>query len=345
MPPLRLAVVGCGKVSERFHLPVVAQVPRFVLHALVDRDRTRATRLAALHGVPHVVDSVADLPGLVDAAIVATPHHLHAEMACALLRQGVHVLVEKPMALDVAACDAMIEAAAVGGSVLAVGLVRRYYPAASFVKDVLEDGVIGRVREVDAREGAVFGWQVVTDATFRREQGGGVLADIGSHVLDLLAWWLGDPVDVTYADDNLGGVEAECEIDLGWAGDLRGRVELSRTRLLRNTIRIVGERGRIEIGHGFDPEVRLEVGGRGRNLGGHVAERGRARPVKLEELFVAQLVDLARAIDDVAPPFVDGTQGRRSIALVEACRRVRRPLELPWLRPDAAPTDTAAVVS
>jgi predicted dehydrogenase len=237
----------------------------------------------------------------------------------------------------------MIEAAATGGSVLAVGLVRRYYPAASFVKDLLDDGVLGPVVRVDAREGAVFGWQVVSDATFRRDQGGGVLTDIGSHVLDLLGWWLGDPVEVAYADDAMGGVEAECTIDLTLAGGVREHVELSRTRLLRNTIRIEGERGRIEIGPGFDPEVRLDLGGRGRSLGGRVAERGRPRPARLEELFAAQLADFARAIDDVAKPLVDGVEGRRSIALVEACRRVRRPLDLPWLRPDAAPRAAAAV--
>ena len=345
MEPLRLAVVGCGKVSERFHLPVAALSPRFELRALVDRDHERATRFAAQYAAPHVVDSVGDLPGLVDAAIVATPHHLHVDMACTLLRQGVHVLVEKPMALDTAGCDAMIEAAATGGSVLAVGLVRRFYDASTFVKDVLDDGVLGRVTGFDAREGAVFGWQVVTDATFRRDQGGGVLADVGSHVLDLLGWWLGDPVDVAYADDAMGGVEAECEIDLTMRDGVRGIVELSRTHLLRNTIRIVGMRGSLEVGPGFDPEVRLELGRRGRLLGGRAAFGGKPRAARLEDVFAAQLADLARAIDEVAMPFVGGAEGRRSTALVEACRRVRLPLEFPWLHRPASTPDAEAVAS
>ncbi len=333
MDPIRLAVVGCGKVSERFHLPVATAHPRFEVVAVVDRDASRARSMAERFAVRHAVTSIDELAGLADAAIVATPHHLHAPMTSTLLGQSVHVLVEKPMALDVAGCDAMIAAAAASGRVLAVGLVRRFYQASRFVKEVLDDGDLGTVTAVDAREGAVFGWQVVSDATFRRDQGGGVLSDIGAHVLDLLAWWLGDPGDLTYADDAMGGVEAECEIGMTFPNGATGRVDLSRTRLLRNTIHIQGERGSIELGPSFDPEVRLELGRRGRRLSGTVAYGDAPRAARLEDVFVAQLDDFARAIDEGTEPLVPGREGRRSIALLDACRRARRPLELPWLHP------------
>lgn len=339
MDPIRLAVVGCGKVSERFHLPVAKASPRYEVVAVVDRDAARARAMAERFAVPHALTDIDDLPGLADAAIVATPHHLHAPMASTLLARSVHVLVEKPMALDTAGCDAMIAAASASGRVLAVGLVRRFYQASRFVKDVLDDGGLGTVTAVDAREGAIFGWQVVSDATFRRDQGGGVLSDIGAHLLDLLAWWLGDPGHLTYADDAMGGVEAECTIGMTFANGAPGRVELSRTRLLRNTIRIEGERGSLELGPSFDPEVRLELGRRGRRLSGTVAYRDAPRAERLEDVFLAQLDDFARAIHEGTEPLVPGREGRRSIALLDACRGVRRPLELPWLQPTRRPHD------
>ena len=330
---LRLALIGCGKVTERFHLPVALAQPQVTVAALVDPDEARAAELAALTEGAVALRDPGGLAGRVDAAIVAAPHHLHADIACSLFEQGIHVLVEKPMALDVASCDRMVDVAERHGAVLAVGLVRRWYDASRWVKDCLTAGDLGPIVSVDAREGAVFNWQVVSDATFRRSMGGGVLADIGVHVLDLLVWWLGDPERVAYRDDAMGGVEAECEIDLVFPGGVTGTVELSRTRTLRNSVVIRGERGTLTIGPGFDPELRLAHAGRERVLSAHAHGSRAERVTSLEALFDAQLLDFVEAVRDGRPPFVTGTEGRRSIALLETCRSVREPLELPWLRP------------
>ncbi len=340
---LRLALIGCGKVTERFHVPAALACSAVRLEALVDPELRRAEALAAMTDGAAALPGVEGLAGRIDAAVVAAPHHLHAELTCALLDQGIHVLVEKPMALDVASCDRMIAAAERHGATLAVGLVRRWYDASRWVKAAIEAGDLGPVLAVDAREGVVFSWQVVSDATFRRAMGGGVLADIGVHVLDLLAWWLGEPGVVAYRDDAMGGVEAECEIELAFPGGARGVVELSRTRTLRNSVVIRGENATLRVGAGVDPELVLEHAGRERVLSAHARARG-AEPVqRLELLFEAQLRDLAAAVEGAtAAPFVTGTEGRRSIALLEACRAVRTPLELPWLRPTPPARDQEA---
>ena len=330
---MRLALIGCGKVTERFHLPVALARPEVHVAAMVDPDEARAAELAAQAEGAVALRDPSGLAGQVDAAIVAAPHHLHADIACSLFEQGIHVLVEKPMALDVASCDRMNEVAERHGATLAVGLVRRWYDASRWVKDCLAAGDLGPIVSVDVREGAIFNWQVVSDATFRRSMGGGVLADIGVHVLDLLVWWLGDPERVAYRDDAMGGVEAECEIDLVFPGGVTGMVELSRTRTLRNSVVIRGERATLTIGPGFDPELRIAHAGREHVLSAH-AHAPHATPVtSLEALFDAQLLDFVEAVRDGRPPFVTGTEGRRSIALLETCRSVREPLELPWLRP------------
>src|SRR6266536_3703994 len=108
--------------------------------------------------------------------------------------------------------------------------------------------------------GFVYNWPVASGFFFSKEQaGGGVLVDTGSHMLDLLLWWLGDVIDVVeYRDDSLGGVEAECWLSLVLqtpTGPVQGNIILSRLRKLRNTARIVGERFTIECD--FSDKVRI----------------------------------------------------------------------------------------
>ena len=87
--------------------------------------------------------------------MVALPNHLHAPVTVELLRAGVHVLVEKPMGLSTAECDAMIEAAAAGGARLTVGLQFRFFDATGLVRDLLAGGLLGRLESFELRLGVV----------------------------------------------------------------------------------------------------------------------------------------------------------------------------------------------
>ena len=187
MRKLRLAAVGGGAVAEAVHLPALTLSGQAEAAILIDKSLPRAAALAAQFGVPAVAADYREVIGRADAAVVGLPHHLHAEVACDLLRHGLHVLVEKPMALRARDCDAMLEAAAGSGCVLTVGLLRRFSESLRFVKQALDGGLIGKVLSFDLREGGVYGWPVASDAMFRPEAGG-VLADAGAHALDLVLW-------------------------------------------------------------------------------------------------------------------------------------------------------------
>ena len=166
----RLAVVGCGAAAE-IHLTVLSRLPVEVA-CLVDRDPARSAALAAKYGVDRTLEDYRDLAGAVDGAVLSLPHHLHAPAAVDLLSAGLHVLVEKPMAMTAEECDRMIAAAAEARRVLAVGMARRFYDAGSFVKSVIDRGSLGRIRSVDVREGYVYDWPVASEFMFRRELGG-----------------------------------------------------------------------------------------------------------------------------------------------------------------------------
>jgi predicted dehydrogenase len=333
MEPLRIAVVGCGAVAQLHHLPALAASRQAAAAALVDRDLERAQELARRWGVPRVAADVAEVVEHVDAAIVALPNHLHAPVAVDLLRRRIPVLVEKPMAPTVAECDAMIAAAAEAGVPLAVGLEFRFFDSTTTVRELLAAEIVGPLSGYELRQGVIPRWPFATDFVLRKETaGGGVLADFGVHVLDLLLCWLGDWRDVDCADDARGGLESDAELALTFASGLAGTVEVSRTRNLPNTCRFTGERGVLEVGiWDPDPEITLRLADRDVQLAGHA--RGGGRVLTFHDAFVRQLDDFAAAVREGRELRVPGSEGRRAIALVEACYARRRSLALPWESP------------
>ena len=208
MRPIRVGVVGAGAAAEGIHLPALARTRGVETVAIVDPSDERVEYVKKKFAVPASYRNHHELIPHVDAAIVGIPHQYHAPVTIDLLNAGIHVLVEKPMALSTVECDAMIGAAERSGARLAVGLLRRFAPTLRYTKDVLDSGMLGTIRSFDVREGMVFRWPVKSAAMFS-PQCGGVLADIGIHVLDLLLWWFGDIASVEYRDDAAGGVEAD----------------------------------------------------------------------------------------------------------------------------------------
>jgi len=326
--PIKIAIVGSGAVATA-HLPIVDESPDFEAAVLVDKVLSRAEELCDQFGVPASVDNHMAIVGKVDAAIIALPHHLHAPVAVDLLEAGVHVLVEKPMALHLSDCDRMIEAAKRSGAVLAVGQLRRFFNSSAFIKQFLDGGGLGAITGFDMQEGSVYDWPVKSDFMFRRESGGGVLLDQGVHSLDILLWWLGDWADVVYYDDSAGGVEANCELHLKMASGAEGVVALSRTRKMRSTVFISGEKGSLEVDSQFDSVVRLRLAGQEVALEGKVLENGSGEEVW--DIFSRQLADFGYAIRTGRRPLVSGSEGRRVVGLLEKCHQERRPLALPWL--------------
>jgi predicted dehydrogenase len=330
MERLRFAVIGCGAAAELNRLPALASSDRVAVTCLVDPVISRAQALASRFGVPEVAEDYRAIANRIDAAVLTLPNHLHARTAVDLLDAGVHVLVEKPMALTVAECEQMAQTAERTGAVLAVGLEFRFFPPARFVKEAIAGAMLGNITGFDVRQGLVLAWPLQSDYLLRRETaGGGVLIDFGVHIVDLLLWWLGDVVAVDYQDDSLGGVEAECEMRLTFASGATGQVSFSRIRKLRNTAVLRGERATLEV-ELWNPDGAVWLTpGAGPPLAGRVP--GVDGQETWAGVFRRQLDDFVDAILEPRPPLVSGREGIRSIALVETCYRSRQPLEQPWM--------------
>jgi len=333
MNKVKLAVVGCGAQAELSHLPAIALSDKVELVALVDKNLSQARRLAESYDVSMAIDDYNDIVGRAEAAVLVLPNNLHAPIAVDLLRQGIHVLVEKPMAVSTVACEQMIATADAAGVQLAVGLDFRFVTATRFVRQAMKGGLLGQVIRFDLRMGDILpaSYVIRSDYIVRKDAaGGGVLIDLGVHALDLILWWFGDYDDVAYHDDSMGGVEANALLDLSMKSGAQGTVELSRFRRLRNSCVIEGERGSLEVGV-WTGDGLLDLKLRDHELvmkGQDVADKS------WRQIFCLQIDDFADAIRANREPFVPGRQGKRSVELVEACYAARQPLTQPWMFPE-----------
>ena len=344
-----LAVIGCGAAATYVHLPALGHL-EWRPQVLIDPCTGRAERLAERWKVSRVVEDVSDLAAdEIEAAVIAAPPSLHARIGLPLLEAGVHLLVEKPFAINARDARAMVETAARTGACLAVGHICRFMFLYRWIKAVLDAGKLGTIERVEVREGVNHhslrqgagikgaGWNSPSywDAAM---SGGGVLMDAGPHVLDALLWWLGPVDDVTYRDDSLGGVEADARLDLTFACGATGAVELSRIRTLPNTIVIVGSRGRIEAaGHRSESPLRnallrVEPPALHRfKLDGCYGPAIWNREVWDPNLpGKRELGDWLQAIRSRRPAFASGASAVPVVELIERCYMNREPLTTPW---------------
>jgi predicted dehydrogenase/nucleoside-diphosphate-sugar epimerase len=346
-PPrrLRIAVVGCGAIAQQFHLPVLAGHDQVELTALVDRDADRARQLAQTYGVPHTLAEASELtPELTDGAIVATPPFHHAPCAIDLLRRGMHVLVEKPMATCYQDALAMAEAADAAGRVLSVGVFRRLYPSVRALAAAVRGEILGRPLRFDFEGGGIYSWPAATLGNMKKEwAGGGVLMDMGPHYLDLLlAVFDGSGRVVRYRDNSLGGIETDCVAELELVhggGPVPGRVECSRTRQLRGTLRIECERGMLELpfSERFRVQMKTHAGqfvdpatGQTRELD-HWLDWSGEPETDWFESFRAAIDDWLGAVRGGAPPRLSGRSVLESMRLIDECYARREPLAEPWI--------------
>jgi predicted dehydrogenase len=127
MARTRLAVIGAGQFGKN-HCRAIHECVRAELAAVVDIDPARAAKSATTYSAEPLAD-YHDLAGRVDAAVVAAPTSVHAEIGCWLLEAGIDVLVEKPIAADLAGAERLIGSAEKAGRILQVGHLERFNPA------------------------------------------------------------------------------------------------------------------------------------------------------------------------------------------------------------------------
>ena len=181
-------------------VPALHAHPGAELVAICGRDPGRTRSFADANDIPQVFTDVDEMyaSGEIDAVVISTVNKTHHRMTMAALDHGIHVLCEKPLAMNPAEADEMAAHATETGLVCMVPFTYRYMPTSQYVKRLVDDGYVGtpyllnlRYYTGFARDGE-YAWRFDLD-----EAGSGVLGDIGSHWIDMARWLLGDIVAVT----------------------------------------------------------------------------------------------------------------------------------------------------
>jgi predicted dehydrogenase len=252
MKKLRVGVIGIKGIGKQ-HVRLTKLNEQSELTAVVDVDNEAVSRAAAEYGVRAFTDYRDMLNGgLVDAVIVAVPHHLHAEIGLVCLEAGVHVLMEKPLANRVSEADALIAAARKRNLKLGVAHQYREHRLSKEMKRVIDSGEIGRILRV------LWTWGLFRSAAYYRRDpwrnswtGGGVLMYHAVHDLDLICWMIGKPVQVSaivanqlHEPDIDDVASASVLFENGAVGSLQATINQPQAYSVRQ---IAGDRGMVFV--------------------------------------------------------------------------------------------------
>jgi predicted dehydrogenase len=192
---IKLAFTGAGYIAN-IHARAALNQPDVELVAVVEKFSTKSKAFAAKFGVRCCYKSVDELleEQDVDALVIGTPNFLHAPQAMAALQRGVHVLVEKPMAMNAIQAEQMLSASRISGAALMVAHCWRFDQDVLWLKQQLPR--IGPVVRTKGY-GVHTNWGPAGWFTQKKLAGGGALADMGIHALDTARFLLGDPQPVS----------------------------------------------------------------------------------------------------------------------------------------------------
>jgi len=326
---LNFALIGCGRVSEN-HLAALTSpdVPARLV-AVADLDRARAEQKGAKYSVPAYMDFQEMLvkhPDI-EVADITTPTGYHAEHVQAVARFAKHVVVEKPMALTVADCDAMLAACQRNSRRLFVVKQNRFNPAVQAARRAFEAGRFGKLVLVTVR----VRWrrdQTYYDADHwhgRWALDGGVMSQQASHHIDLLQWFLG-PVESVQcqAANRVLRIEAEdtavalFKAKSGALGILEATVA-ARPKNLEGSLSILGEKGSVVIGGVAVNQILLWEFCETQPEDDVIHQQAsQAVPNVYGNGHAPYLRDIAEAILDNRPALVEGTEGRKNVEILTA---------------------------
>ena len=193
---LRFGLIGFGSIGN-VRATALARTPGCALTAVFDRDAAR--RASAPGGAATFENAQAMLAAdCCDVVVISTPPDSHADLATTAMRNGKHVIVEKPIASTMDAAQQMLEAARLHQRTLTVGFNHRYFKGVKRVKAAIDSGELGELRYVKAYAGHVGLPELRSPWMYDRAvMGGGTLMDNGIHVIDLMRSLMGEVTSVS----------------------------------------------------------------------------------------------------------------------------------------------------
>jgi predicted dehydrogenase len=195
---LSVGLIGAGMIGQ-FRAQGLAQVPSIRVAAVADMNLTLAQAAAKMAGTDRAVADGRELfaDPSIDAIILSTPPNSHQKLGVAALQAGKHLFVEKPLAMNVAECEAIVAAGEATGRSVATGFNMRFTRAAELARKIIASGGIGKLDHIRSFHGHSGGKEFTHPWICNAEiSGGGTLMDNGIHLIDLTRSFLGEVKDI-----------------------------------------------------------------------------------------------------------------------------------------------------
>jgi predicted dehydrogenase len=315
---LRIGLVGCGYQGAQL-ATAAARTDAVQLVACADPEKAAAAKVAAFGQDVATYSGVEPLlkEAEVDAIVVATPNHVLRPVSLAAIGAKKHVLAEKPFGLNASDAAELDAEAARAGVVLMPGYSCRFSLGRQ-VYDLLRSGVAGEVLSVMAQYG---GWRMTKGWSASLRTGGGPLLFVGSHLVDLVLWFVGDrPADVTatvtrQADDD---IDVTAAFQVRFAGGAIAQFLVSQLSPFGfYTIDVVGRDGRVVLrGQDFD-HWEIEVMSKVVPTYAHPTV-SRPQMDHISFMLVPELEEFASAISDARKPSITTADARRVLEVLDA---------------------------
>ncbi|MCG8466845.1 MAG: Gfo/Idh/MocA family oxidoreductase [Gemmatimonadetes bacterium] len=332
---LHVGLIGVGRITQLVHLAGLQALPGARLVGAADPDaRARDALRSRAPGLPCVDDPLRlferdDL----DAVVIATPPHTHADLAAEALRSGLHVYVEKPLSHDLESARALHDVWAGTGLVGAVGFNQRRSRLAAATKQKLAEGAIGR--PIAYRAAFCAAPRRLSDWKAARGSGGGVLLDLAAHHVDLAGWLLDRPVESAACSlRSLRSEDDTASLTLRLAGEVEAQISCSLTGSEVDRFEIIGDDG-ILTADRYRGSLTVEPVTRRRSRGDRVVAAGRALAATPRQVLrtalpveddshrrtLAGFVDAVAAGRSFRPDLSDGVE---NLEILDAAERSAR---------------------
>ena len=321
---LNVGIIGLG--LGRHHLAGYADNSQVDIVGVADLDRKRLQEASDQYRIPNVCDSYHELLKLEpDLVSVALPNYLHASATIDSLKAGAHVLCEKPMAMNAAEAQRMVNASKRYKRYLMIALNNRFRTEAQILKKLIEQGELGEIYYAKTgwlrRRGipGAGGW-----FTTKARSGGGPLIDLGVHMIDLTRWLMGNPKPHTvqgsvyskFAHTVKGGHYDVEDLAVGFIkldGDATLVAEASWATNVpqeQSYVKLIGTKGGAEI-HGDKLTVFTELHGELVDITPVV------RPRSWGDCIAAEIAHLVNCIQEGREPMSTGEQGLEMMKILE----------------------------
>lgn len=342
MKKIRYAVVGAGWISQEAFMPSIHETPNSEITAIVSGNPEAARKLADFHGIPAVY-SYDDYDRMlasdvVDAVYIALPNSMHADYSIRAAKAGIHALVEKPLAVSVAECEAMIRAAEDNGTLLMTAYRLHSEPGTVKVLDLIRSGEIGEPKLFTS----TFSFQSASgNHRLLAEHWGGPLQDIGVYCLNAARHCLGsEPFEVTAmkvhgnGDPRFREVEGSMAVNMRFPRDRLAQFLISFEADDTDTYRIIGTEGEITVEQCYDlhfnPRIWVSKGRERRSI-----------EVPDTDHFAGQTAYFSDCILTGKRPVADGEEGLadvRALLAIEAAAKTGQPQKVQTPERDNHPT-------